>query len=453
MNLRRARLVNEQPPTEGPVVYWMHREHRVRDNWGLVRAQQIARDEDRPLCVAYCLVKSYLDATIRQFGFLLRGLEEVAADLDEKKIPFHLLRGTPAEEIPVFVKRIGAGHVVTDFDSLRHKRAWIYDVGRALPCRLEEVDSRNIVPCWIASQKQEYAARTIRPKIHEKLAEFLENFPGVRTQEIAWPHDPPSNDFTKARESLEVDRDVPEVDWLSPGENAARDVLDAFIAERLPRYDADRNDPGKDVQSNLSPYLHFGMISSARVAMAVRDSGASADNRDGFLEELIVRRELSDNFCYYRPDYDAVSCFPDWAATTLAEHADDEREHLYDRDQLEHARTHDDIWNAAQMEMVRRGKMHGYLRMYWAKKILEWTDSPETAMAHAVYLNDRYELDGRDANGYVGVAWSIGGVHDRAFAERPIFGKIRFMSGKSTARKFKMDGYIAEHLGDREEAE
>ena len=196
-------------------------------------------------------------------------------------------------------------------------------------------------------------------------------------------------------------------------------------------------------QSDLSPYLHFGQIAPQRVAWEIQQSDAPREAKQAFLEELIVRRELSDNFCWYNPDYDKFSGFPEWARKTLDQHRLDQRDFLYSLEEFEPGRTHDALWNAAQLEMVSRGKMHGYMRMYWAKKILEWTNSPEEALEIAIYLNDRYELDGRDPNGYVGVAWSIGGVHDRAWAERPVFGKIRYMSLAGCKRKFKVDEYIA----------
>ena len=207
-----------------------------------------------------------------------------------------------------------------------------------------------------------------------------------------------------------------------------------------------RNDPTREGQSDLSPYLHFGQIAAQRVALEVEGAPAGTKAKEAFLEELIVRRELSDNFCYYHPQYDSVACFPQWARKTLDEHHDDPREYLYTPAQFEQAQTHDDLWNAAQREMVQTGKMHGYLRMYWAKKILEWTSSPEEALKIAIYLNDRYELDGRDPNGYTGIAWSLGGVHDRAWAERKVFGKIRYMSYKGCKAKFDVAAYFKNFL-------
>jgi deoxyribodipyrimidine photo-lyase len=208
-------------------------------------------------------------------------------------------------------------------------------------------------------------------------------------------------------------------------------------------YDERRNDPGANAQSGLSPYLHFGQISAQRVALEAEKYDRHLPSQESFLEELIVRRELSDNFCYYNDRYDSFDGFPDWARKTLNDHRSDPREHLYVLEILEAAGTHDPLWNAAQKEMVTGGKMAGYMRMYWAKKILQWSISPETALTDAIYLNDRYSLDGNDPNGYTGVAWSIGGVHDRPWFEREIFGKVRYMSQAGCRRKFNVERYIA----------
>jgi deoxyribodipyrimidine photo-lyase len=236
---------------------------------------------------------------------------------------------------------------------------------------------------------------------------------------------------------------VVEIEWLKPGEKEGKKICHHFIKNKLSDYDRGRNDPNRDAQSRLSPYLHFGQISAQRVALEVLKNGAQGPNRDAFLEELIVRRELADNYCYYNPDYDNFQGFPDWAKKSLKEHRKDKRDYVYTYKQFEEGKTHDSLWNAAQKEMVKTGKMHGYMRMYWAKKILEWTDTPEQAQKIAIDLNNKYELDGRDPNGYTGIAWSIGGVHDRAWFNRPIFGKIRFMSAKGAQSKFDVNAYIS----------
>jgi deoxyribodipyrimidine photo-lyase len=243
--------------------------------------------------------------------------------------------------------------------------------------------------------------------------------------------------------------EVGEVEWCEPGENGGLEVLmgskDGFLTKRLKRYTNDRNNPLKPTAlSGLSPYLHFGQISAQRCALeACKFRQFSPQAVDTFLEELIIRREVADNFCYYQPYYDSLQGAWDWAKSSLMNHASDIRPHLYTREQLEKAQTADPLWNASQLEMVHYGKMHGFMRMYWAKKILEWTSGPDEALAISIYLNNKYQIDGRDPSGYVGCMWSICGVHDQGWKERPIFGKIRYMNYAGCKRKFDVDGYIA----------
>jgi len=218
--------------------------------------------------------------------------------------------------------------------------------------------------------------------------------------------------------------------------------METFFEHKLGHYDRYKNDPNREATSNLSPYIHFGQIAAQRIALEALQFEPGS-GQQAFLEELVVRRELADNFCYYNRLYDQFRGFPHWARQTLKDHWSDPRPYLYPLEQFEQAATHDPVWNAAQDEMRITGNMHGYMRMYWAKKILEWTQSPQQALDFAVYLNDRYQLDGRDPNGYAGIAWSIGGVHDRAFKERDVFGKIRYMSLKGLERKFDTAGYMA----------
>jgi len=441
MNSDRLRILKEGRDKEGPVVYWMSRDQRVRDNRALAIAQEMALERRSPLGVVFSLAEEFLGAAVRQYGFMLRGLEEVERNLLEVGIPFLLLRGDPGEEVSKFAEENSVCALITDFSPLKAKRSWTGDVVDKLEIPIYEVDAHNIVPCWRASPKQEYAARTFRPKLKRLLPQFCGDLPDIRVHPHPWEKDE-EVDWDRLLRDLKVDLSVPEVDWIKPGEWAAGMALNRFLRGKLSSYDRDRNDPTIDGQSNLSPYLHFGMISAARVALEVYRSGADTVSRAAFLEELVVRRELSDNFCFYDSRYDSFDAFPDWAKKTLDDHRDDPREHLYDQKELERGETHDDLWNAAQKEMVLRGKMHGYMRMYWAKKILEWTESPEEALRIAIFLNDRYELDGRDPSGYVGVAWSIGGVHDRAWGEREIFGKVRYMSYKGAKSKFDVASYI-----------
>ncbi|MFW6140363.1 MAG: deoxyribodipyrimidine photo-lyase [Acidobacteriota bacterium] len=434
MNEKRVRKLNKKEG-EGPVAYWMSRDQRVNDNWALLFAQELANKSKQPLIVVFCLVKEFLGATVRQYGFMLKGLELVEQDLRKKNIPFYMLTGDPAKKIPAFIKKLKIGVLVTDFDPLKIKQKWKEVAAKEINVPFFEVDAHNIVPCWIASQKQEWAAYTLRPKIKKLLPEYLEKFSSVKRQTKKWK-EMPKTDWKKLRKTLQLDFNVPEVDWVEPGEKEGLKMLRHFERNKLKRYSKDRNDPSKDALSGLSPYFHFGQLSSQRAALEIKGTEA-------FLEEVIVRKELSDNFCFYNRNYDSVKGFPDWTKKTLDEHKKDKRKYVYSLSRLEKAQTHDDLWNAAQMEMVRNGKMHGYMRMYWGKKVLEWTKSPKQALKYAVYLNDKYELDGRDPNGYTGIAWSIGGVHDRAWPERKIFGKIRFMSYAGSKSKFSIEDYIS----------
>jgi len=442
----RVRLVSRGDDPGGPVVYWMTREQRVADNWSLLLAQNIALEHKRPLVVVFCLVPDYPGANIRHYGFMLKGLQEVQQNLQKLNIPFVLLEGAAPETLPRYLAAIHGGCLVTDFDPLRIKRSWQNEVAAHKHCSFYVVDGHNIVPCWHASPKQEYGAYTLRPKLKRLLPGFLSDFPAPLVHPYSGTRVANAPiDWQKARDYV-ADHAVPEVDWLLPGAAAAMEKARLFLEAGIHTYDQKRNDPNLDGQSNMSPYLHFGHIAPQRLALLINGAKTAASEKEAFLEELITRRELADNFCYYNEKYDRVEGFPDWARKSLDEHRGDEREYVYSLEDLEQGKTHDDLWNAAQYAMVERGKMHGYLRMYWAKKILEWSPGPEEAMAAAIYLNDRYELDGRDPNAYTGIAWSIGGVHDRAWKERPICGKVRYMSYAGCARKFDVKQYIARWL-------
>jgi deoxyribodipyrimidine photo-lyase len=443
MKQERIRMLKDGVRQKGPVLYWMSRDQRAHDNWALLYAQDMALRTKARLGVVFCLVSEFLGAGIRQYSFMLKGLQETEQYLKEKQIPFILLEGPSVKRLPEFAYQHGISALVTDFDPLRIKKEWKKKVAQQIKIPFFEVDAHNIIPCWHASPKQEFAAYTFRPKVKRMLDEFLEPFPTLKKHPIPWKTKNLITDWEDARKSLKVDRKVAEIEWIKPGEKEGKNTLKNFIKTRLSDYDKGRNDPNRDAQSDLSPYLHFGQISAQRVALEVLKDGKEVQNRDAFLEELIVRRELADNYCFYNPDYDKFRGFPDWAKKSLNAHKKDKRDYLYTYRHFEEGKTHDALWNAAQRQMVKTGKMHGYMRMYWAKKILEWTENPEQAQKIAIDLNDKYELDGRDPNGYTGIAWSIGGVHDRAWFNRPIVGKIRFMSAKGASSKFDVKAYIS----------
>ncbi|XP_036410274.1 CPD photolyase [Megalops cyprinoides] len=446
-NERRLRHLSEaqkvKQGTQG-VLYWMSRDQRVQDNWALIYAQQVAVTEELPLHVCFCLQPQSPDATLREYGFILKGLEEIAKECNVLGIEFHLLLGTAGEVLPGFVRDWSLGAVVTDFSPLRIPLKWVEDVKKGLPSDVPfiQVDAHNIVPCWVASDKQEYSARTIRGKITKLLPEFLTQFPLVDKHPHCASKPAKPVDWAHTLSTVEVDRSVGAVEWARPGTAAGMAMLESFVDARLRDYASERNNPNSDALSQLSPWIHFGHISAQRAVLQVqRDGPNRAQSVPAFVEELVVRRELADNFCFYNKNYDKVEGASDWAQKTLKDHAKDPRQYVYSREQLEKAKTHDKLWNAAQYQMVTEGKMHGFLRMYWAKKILEWTSSPEEALAIAIYLNDRYELDGRDPNGFVGCMWSICGIHDQGWQERPVFGKIRYMNYAGCTRKFNVQQF------------
>jgi len=439
--IRRVIELNNFPQMPGTVIYWMSRDQRVDDNWALLYAQSIAIEMNQGLMVVFCKSGHYLGSTNQQESFMMAGLHEVYGKLTSYNIPFVVLEGDPVENITAFSNRMKAGLIVTDFNPLRISREWKIKAAQRLDVRFVEVDAHNVIPCFTASNKQEYAAYTFRSKAYKKLDDFLTDFPVL----VKHPFQAActSGELANLDETTQKAFNNEAVRYsINPGEAAAKEHLTNFITHRLENYGS-RNDPNEEACSGLSPYLHFGQISAQRVALEVmKTTDTASDTASDFLEELIIRRELADNFCYYNKNYDSPEGFPEWARITLQEHRSDSRGYLYSLDQLENAATHDRLWNAAQMEMVKTGKMHGYLRMYWGKKILEWTQTVEEAMQSAIFMNDKYQLDGRDPNGYTGIAWSIGGVHDRAWGTRSVFGKIRYMSYDGCKRKFDIDKYI-----------
>jgi deoxyribodipyrimidine photo-lyase len=432
----------------------MSRDQRADDNWALLYAYGLAASLNLSLCVVFNLVPRFLDATIRQYSFMLRGLRETEHTLRARGVPFFLLQGEPVANIVQFVRERKASAVVADMAPLRVPKKWVQDVAAQLDAQeqhpggrvpLFQIDAHNVVPVWLASDKQDFSARIIRPKITRQLQAFLKPFPALAdvAEAPAMPLPPPV-DWDAALASVEVDRTVREVSWAEPGQEAGKKNFVEFVEQRLKLYSQRRNDPTVRALSNMSPWFHFGQVSVQWCVLELQRLGQSAlkADVDAFVEEAVVRRELAENFCFYNERYDSLSGAADWALNSLEQHRADPREYVYTAEQLERAETHDDIWNAAQLQMVDDGKMHGFLRMYWAKKILEWSPSPEEALRVAILLNDRYELDGRDPSGYVGCLWSIAGLHDLGWRERQIFGKIRYMNYEGCKRKFDVAAFV-----------
>ncbi len=436
------------PDADGTcVVYWMQRTHRGEDNPALDVAIAAGNALRKPVVVFFGLLPFVAGGNLRHYRFLVDGLPDVGAALRRRRVGF-VVRRYPHHRLLPFVERLRPALVVGDENPLRQAEAWRERVSIELRAPFWTVDADVVVPSRLIHAEQ-YAARTIRPRLQRHLARFLVVPPETHAH-VAW-HAPASIETATAGagagadllEGLPIDDSVAPVAGLRGGTTEARRRLRAFIETRMARYDSDRNRPECDGTSMLSPYLHFGHIGPREVALAVRDADVPAAASEVFLEQLVVRRELAVNFVLFNRDYDRLAGCEPWARRTLAQHERDERAALYTPEQLEAAATADPLWNAAQAQMVTTGWMHGYLRMYWAKRLLEWTRTADEAHRIAVRLNDRYEVDGRDPNGYANIAWAIGGKHDRPWPPRPIFGSVRSMSHQRTMRKFDAQRYIA----------
>lgn len=445
---KRLLHLNTRPVDAGGdcVIYWMQRSQRASDNPALNLTVDLANDLAKPVVVYFGLFDRYPMAGARAFRFMLEGLAEVAPALRELGAGFLMRREHPSQGIVRAASELRACAVVVDEDYLNVGREWRSAAARALEVRLIQVDAEAVVPVRV-SGKEEWGAYTLRPKIARLLPECLGE-PVTPRPMVKWGRGPEDGIDLSAVSpaeialSIDADQKARPTPCFTGGASKADTRLREFVATGLPRYASERNDIGVDVSSGLSPYLHFGQIASLRAALTVDKSDAPAECVDAFLEQLIVRRELAMNFCVYNPLYDRVDAAAAWARATLDAHRSDQREEVYELEELEQARTHDTLWNAAQTELVRTGGIHTYLRMVWAKKLLEWSATPEDALARAIHLNDKYALDGRDPNGYANIAWCILGKHDRPFAERPVFGKIRYMSTSATMRKTRWKAYL-----------
>ena len=457
----------------GSVVYWMQRDMRTTDNWALILASWLAKKRKVPLRVLYALPPPPSSASehppalvdlpmsSRHADFLLGGLALVHAELRSNHIPFHIVQAPSHTKVGESVCETlttvcQATTVVTDFSPIRHFRQWIEL--QALPLLekegipLYQVDAHNIVPVWTASPKREVGARTLRSKINRVISDYLTDYPDVdlgrmtnskKKADIVLP----DFDRKEYEQYLRLDESVKPVSWAKPGTAAGMEQFQDFVKTSLGKYDTLRNDPTHaKITSNLSPWINHGHVSFQKIARQSKKLNKYANGTASFLEEGIIRRELSDNYVYYTPnDYDKLSAAAGWAQETLQVHSSDPREYVYSLEDLEQGRTHDDLWNAAQLQVVKEGHMHGFMRMYWAKKILEWTESPSVALKWAQYFNDKYALDGKDPNGFVGVGWSIMGIHDQGWKEREVFGKIRFMNYAGCKRKFKVATFVARY--------
>jgi deoxyribodipyrimidine photo-lyase len=437
----RIKALNRKEVKKGAyVLYWMQASQRAEYNHALEYAIIKANELRQPIIVFFGITDNFPEANERHYTFMLEGLKEVKQSLEKRGIQMVILHQSPEMGAVRLAKK--ASLVIVDRGYLRIQRKWRNDVANQINCSLIQVESDIVVPVEEVSNKEEYAAATIRPKIHRKLSHFLvplkQGDPVIDSLSLDVESFPIEN-IDKALSKLHIDRSVKRVNSFQGGTKEALKHLELFLEGKLNRFPELRNDPTIDYLSHMSPYLHFGQISPLFIALEVKQTKSSGV--EAFLEELIMRRELSMNFAFYNKKYDSYEAVPEWARKSLRSHQKDKRQYLYHLEELEQAKTHDPYWNAAQREMVIKGKMNGYMRMYWGKKILEWSKKPEEAFRVALYLNNKYELDGRDPNGFTGVAWCFG-KHDRPWGERPIFGNVRYMNDKGLKRKFDADKYV-----------
>ena len=398
INPLRIFELNNKPIRNGKIIYLCEREIRVKDNFALQFALQKSKELNLPLKIIHPRInynyqqkQEFIDNQIEQAKTLFRNIG----------LDFEIIEKTPHE----IIKNINPAILIIDFNPILKR-----DYLKNADFKIFEIDGHNIVPARFISDKQEYSASTIRRKIYYNIYTFLPEFRNLTSDKI-------------------------EVDL----------VLEDFIKNKLQYYSENKNNPSVDMTSSLSKYLNLGFISSQRVALEILKSGVSDINKETFLEELIIRKELADNFCLYSKSFKDFSSIPNWAKMSLENHKYDIRPYIYSIEMLESAKTHDKLWNATQIQLIKEGTIHGYLRMYWAKKIFDWMSTPKDALKTAIYLNDKYAYDSPSANGYVGILWAIGGLHDRAFADYPVTGKIRRMTYDSMKRKYDLSNYIKKY--------
>lgn len=446
----RIRELNDAPVRgDGRwVLYWMERSQRAEDNPALETAVQRANALGLPVVVAFGLDDRYPGANARSMAYLLEGLADVADGLRRRGVAFAPRLGRPVEVALALARE--AALVVCDRGYLRHQRAWRRRLAVEAPVRVLRVEGGVVVPAELASDKREHAARTLRPKLWRHVARFLVEGRATTLQRRQPDLDPGDalprfdpRDLAGTLARLDVARGVPPVAGAKAGTRAAKRELRRFLDDRFARYVSRRDQPQDDAVSGLSRPLHYGHVSPVTAALWAREAAPSGEALDAFLEQLVVRRELAVNFVLFaEEDYDRWQALPAWARASLDAHRTDPREHVYGDDAFENAETHDPYWNAAMREMRATGAMHNHMRMYWGKQLLAWSATPEEGFERTLRLNDRWFLDGRDPNGYAGVAWCYG-LHDRPWPERAVFGTVRSMTAAGLRRKADPDAYVA----------
>jgi deoxyribodipyrimidine photo-lyase len=433
------------------VVYWMQRAERAFENPALEVAIACGNALGLPVVTYFSAISNFPRANWRHYYFLQQGMVDVAEGMAERGVGFVLRRPVDGEahRLEAFLEEVEAAMVVGDENPMREPERWRAALAKKLRVPFFTVDADVVAPSAVFGRTFTLLHH-FRPKLHAELDRYL-----VPVKEIqichAWEPWKKIGSYSLkediTRGFKDFDRSVEPVDTFTGGTKAALKRLKEFTRTQLKGYDERRNHPEASGTSQMSPYLHFGHIGPITIALAVRETVARGEATkavaDKYLDELIGWRELAVLFVKHNDHYDSWECAEPWARKSLMAHAGNARPWSYTLEQLERAETHDELWNAAQRQMVREGWMHNYMRMYWGKKILEWSPDPAKAFEWAVILNDKYELDGRDPNGYSGIAWAIVGKHDRPWFERPVFGLVRYMSGESTGKKFDSRRYMA----------
>jgi deoxyribodipyrimidine photo-lyase len=450
----RVLVRRDGAPREGGkcVVYWMQRAVRVVDNPALDVAIEVGNLLGLPVVVYFQVIPNYPNANLRHYHFLQQGLRDAQQDAAERGVGF-VVRRSPEGSLEAFHEEVQAALLVGDENPCREPERWRRVLAKRLKLPFWTVDADVVVPSRVFDRAF-VLLHHFRPHLKVELPKYLVEQKKIvprREWKPAMKLDSYSLDENITAGFLKLDRTVGPVDSFTGGTHAALKRLKDFVELELKDYEIARNRPEVKGTSRLSPYLHFGNIGPITIALAVKKAVAAGKATEAagekYLDELIGWRELAVLFVRHEPNYDNWECAAPWARKTLVEHAGDSRPHRYSFTELERAETGDELWNAAQRQMVETGWMHNYMRMYWAKKILEWAPDPARAFEWAVVLNDKYELDGRDPNGYAGIAWAIVGRHDRPWFNRPVFGLVRPMSGASTAKKFDAEEYIRQNGG------
>ncbi|QKE44455.1 hypothetical protein Yalta_008 [Yalta virus] len=432
--MNRIREVNNIPITylpKGNVMYLMMRDCRIEDNHALLLAQEEAIKNKQGLIICFTIVK---DMSQRQYCFIQDGMKEIETTAKKLNIPFLFIMPNTDILSSKWLKKFNISRIISDFSPLKE----ILSFKQKIPISCFDVDTHNIVPVWITSDKQEYAARTIRSKILKHLSFF-----GVEPNKIT--KHPFKANYPNFENNWNLYNPLPygeSISWCKSGPTNGINQLSYFL-ENIKGYSLNRNNPLKEAISNISPWLHFGFVSSLRCYLNAnklkQETKIKSIKNDinAFIEEIVIRKELSDNYCFYNKKYDSVLGLPEWSLKTLEKHNNDKRCVIYTYNTFLNATTHDKAWNFAQKQLIEKGKIHGYLRMFWCKKIIEWTSNFKTAYEYSIKLNDYYSIDGNDPNGFVGVLWCFG-LHDRAWTERNIFGKVRYMSRIGTELNKKL---------------